>query len=351
MLKTSAELLTLTSEAAALIQRGKISFANAAARGILGEDCVGKSAAALLGADIACAQASSFIGELSVRGTRYIVRVSRMEGADAVFFSSADIPDALLNDAFMYSLRSSLMSLGLSLETLQGLADEKGDESLTRQLSAMGQSYYRVFRIVANATVVRAGREGVLGAAVCEFDMVALLHELAEDIFLLKSSPVLRVNATGAMPVTGDPTLIRQMLMNLLSNCYVHAQSCTRISISLVDCGDRVMLSVDDDGCGIAPEQLHSVFDRFRHGFDMQSMGGGAGLGLTVARTVAELHGGALLLESRPGRGTTVRASINKLTRPNLAFRAPEPPQRMTELFIGLADCLPVESFSGKFFD
>lgn len=111
------------------------------------------------------------------------------------------------------------------------------------------------------------------------------------------------------------------------------------------------MISVNDDGCGIAPDKLHFVFDRYRHGFGISDIDHGAGLGLTAALAIANLHGGTLLLESREGSGTTVRASFSRNPVPTqLLCAAQEESERgMRTLLTGLANCLPDSCFGEKY--
>ena len=110
---------------------------------------------------------------------------------------------------------------------------------------------------------------------------------------------------------------------------------------------------MDDDGCGISADELHEVFDRYRHGFALRDMGQGAGLGLTAARLIANLHGGTLLMESRQDIGTAVRVSLSLSPYADAPLKQPEtqPDLSITNLLTGLADCLPSEFYSEKFAD
>jgi signal transduction histidine kinase len=81
---------------------------------------------------------------------------------------------------------------------------------------------------------------------------------------------------------------------------------------------------VADNGEGITPEILGTVFSRFASDIPLSDAGGGAGLGLTIARGAAEKHGGALILESRPGEGTIVRATVSNGCPPSGKLRAAE---------------------------
>ena len=75
--------------------------------------------------------------------------------------------------------------------------------------------------------------------------------------------------------------------------------------------GDRLEISVTDDGPGIAPEQLEHVFERFYRAEESRSRdSGGSGLGLAIARAIVEAHGGRIEAESELGAGTTVRIDL-----------------------------------------
>ena len=353
MLQISADFLALTSEAAVLVHRGKISFANSAARAVLGEGCLGKSVGAVFGTDIACTQASSFIGEVPIQGVYYIVRVTKIDNMESIFFSRPETKLDLLSDAFVYSFRSSLMSLGISMEVSRVRAEENGDKEMLAQVAEMSRNYYKLHRIISNAAVIRGMDDGTLYFGVQRFDLRYMLQRLVDTLGVLADVPELRMAPGGPVYVSADPALIEQLMLNLLSNCFTHAIGCTRVSINLIDCVDRVMISVDDDGCGIPADKLHGVFDRFRHGYEMSAMGCGAGFGLTVVRAIAQLHGGALLLESREGRGTTARVSIGKTIADTgkLSSGGLEYEPNMSDILIGMADCLPSEKFSERFSD
>lgn len=350
MMQISAEFLALTSEAAVLVQHGKISFANSAACSILGGDCLGKSVRSLFNADIVCCQASSFVGDVPICGKQYIVRVTRIDGVSAIFFSHSDTQLDLLSSAFIYSLRSSLMSFGISVEMARLKAEALNDKILLSQMSSMSQSFFKIQRIVSNATLIRSLADHTLFIGIQEIDLGRMLRQFADTLSLIMPGPEMRLSVSENIITNADPALLEQMMLNLLSNCLIHAAGCTRVSINVLDLGEKVMISVDDDGCGIPQEEMHSVFDRFRHNNGISSMSNGAGLGLTVVRTITQLHGGVLLLESRAGKGTTVRVSLSKHSDYSAALRAGhyDYSPKISDLMIGMADCLPTDSFNDR---
>ncbi len=106
-----------------------------------------------------------------------------------------------------------------------------------------------------------------------------------------------------------DPTRIRQVLANLLTNALQHTPRGGSIRISCrAEPGEPSLISVSitDTGSGIPPEDLPHIFDRFHKSKDSR----GSGLGLAIARNLITLHGGDIRAESEPGRGTTVRFTL-----------------------------------------
>src|SRR5207248_11788462 len=100
----------------------------------------------------------------------------------------------------------------------------------------------------------------------------------------------------------GDIALMERVLENLLDNAIRYTPAGGRISVSIEYDGGRMTVRVSDSGRGIAPKDLPFIFDRFYRG---DTTGGGAGLGLAIAKRILELHGSQLSAESRVNVGTT----------------------------------------------
>ena len=349
----STDILALSGEAALLVRRNQVCFANSAACRILGGDCTGKTLKSLLGPGVTEAQAPSFIVDISLGGSSYAARVSRFQDAQLVFLHKCDSSPLPLNDALIFSMRSSLMNFGLSADMLRTGAEERGDRELLDSLRSITHSYYRMMRVLTNASLVLSVSQGSVIFSPQELDVAALTSGLVETAGMLCPELEFRLSCEQVHPVIADRQLVELMLLNLISNCLVHAKGCTRVSLNLVETKESLIISVDDDGCGIAPDQLGSVFDRYCHGFDMESMLSGAGLGLTVARSVAHLHSGTLLLESRQGHGTTVRASLGRHLESS-GLRSPrgaDAEENVKAVLTGLADCLPDSCYTERYLD
>ena len=106
--------------------------------------------------------------------------------------------------------------------------------------------------------------------------------------------------------VSGDPDRLRQLLVNLLDNAVKYTPAGGRIGLRLARDGATAVLAVSDTGAGIPPEHLPHVFERFYRADAGRSRDpGGTGLGLPIARWIAEQHAGSIELTSHPGEGTT----------------------------------------------
>ena len=102
-----------------------------------------------------------------------------------------------------------------------------------------------------------------------------------------------------------DEHRVRQILFNLLSNAANYAPSGSTVTLVCETADGEVQFSVHDDGPGMAPEVLDTVFNRF----ESRTNGGrrrGAGLGLSIVKSFVELHGGSVRIDTARNRGTTV---------------------------------------------
>ena len=347
------ELLTLTSEAAVLVRAGRAAYLNFAARELLGQDCIGKTVAQLFGADVAGTQASAFLAQIRLRGLPYAVRVTQFDGDRVYFLRPQEAMPAVMNQPFLYALRSALMNMSMSAQRLRELSEAQQNRPMLDSLCTLTREQYRILRLVNNAALILGDAEGEPVCAMQPFNLSALFASLLDAIrdFL----PDVRIQAQlgNNIPICADPSLMKSLLMNLLSNALLHAHGLSRISVSLTDASQSVVLAVDDDGCGIAPDALYQVFDRYRHSFDLRQMNTGPGLGLTAARLITQLHHGTLLLESRPEHGTTLRASLSKagLEQARLQATGNCIVCETRDVLTGLADCLSTDCYREQYLD
>jgi two-component system CheB/CheR fusion protein len=130
--------------------------------------------------------------------------------------------------------------------------------------------------------------------------------------FIDRRRHALAVNARTSLFVHGDGTRIAQIIGNLLHNAAKFTPEGGRIGVELAHQVDRAVIEVTDSGEGMASDQIERAFEMFAR-IDRKGSGGdrGLGIGLALARRLAELHGGTLTAESRGvGLGTTMRLTL-----------------------------------------
>jgi two-component system OmpR family sensor kinase/two-component system sensor histidine kinase BaeS len=108
--------------------------------------------------------------------------------------------------------------------------------------------------------------------------------------------------------VKADADRIGQVLSNLLTNANKYAQQGATVQLTAGRVGSEVEFAVSDDGPGLGEEELEHVFERFWRAQSGETQAvGGTGLGLAIAKSLIELHGGAISADSKPGKGATFR--------------------------------------------
>jgi signal transduction histidine kinase len=111
--------------------------------------------------------------------------------------------------------------------------------------------------------------------------------------------------------IRADQNRIDQVLGNLVRNALTHLPPGGLIRLEASTYPGGVLFSVSDNGPGISPEELPYIFERFYRADRSRARAtGGAGLGLSIARSLVETHGGRIRAASEPGEGTTISFMI-----------------------------------------
>ena len=115
----------------------------------------------------------------------------------------------------------------------------------------------------------------------------------------------IEINCRGEAEIFADPILFNRVIGNLIDNALRFTPENGSIQIAIRDLGGSAEICVRDTGSGIPPEHLPRVFDRFYRA-DPSRSAGGTGLGLALAKSIVDLHGGSATIQSQVGQGTTV---------------------------------------------
>lgn len=136
------------------------------------------------------------------------------------------------------------------------------------------------------------------------------LAELAADVVagFAETGAAVGFERQADLPARGDPVALRRALSNLIDNAVRYGRAAT---VTARRAGPSIVIAVADDGPGLPPERLDSVFEPFERGEASRSrQTGGTGLGLTVARQAARAHGGDVVLSNRPEGGLEARLHL-----------------------------------------
>ena len=140
-------------------------------------------------------------------------------------------------------------------------------------------------------------------ASFSQFDLGPLLAEVCQ--FHRDMAPRARIEdriAAEAMPMLGDPRLIFQLFSNILSNAAKYSPDEGVIEVEAERRGEKLAVSVKDQGLGIPAEDRERLFERYFRGSNVSGTVG-TGIGLHLVRIVLDLHGGEIVVESREGEG------------------------------------------------
>ncbi|HEX6314721.1 MAG TPA: ATP-binding protein, partial [Gemmatimonadaceae bacterium] len=190
---------------------------------------------------------------------------------------------------------------------LQWALDDRRSAAETREaLAAVGAEIEWTARMIDDLLLLARGENRELAVARRPFGLATIVEEVAEITQLMAAERPITVERCDTPDATalGDPGYTRQILLNLASNAVRHAGPGT-VRFEVLRQGARVGVTVRDSGDGIAPEHLPRLFDRFyRVEASRSREHGGAGLGLAIARMLAELQTGEITVDSAPGRGS-----------------------------------------------
>jgi heavy metal sensor kinase len=172
----------------------------------------------------------------------------------------------------------------------------------------------RTSQVVDSLMVLARADSGTEALKFVETDVVPVVREAAEQgqkLAKTRNSKFLSSLPDLAVPVLADPDALRRALLILMDNAVKYTPSGGSINVTLKSQDGLAVISVSDTGIGIAEEDLAHVFDRFWRADKARSREqGGAGLGLSIAKWIIEMHHGTIGVKSGPGEGARFDISI-----------------------------------------
>lgn len=199
------------------------------------------------------------------------------------------------------------------------LAQSTRDESEYREgLRVIDEQVRRLTKIVQEMFTLARADAGGLALHYNDFYLDEMILETSRtaEVLAMRKDVKVALGKLTETPYRGDEGLLRQMLLNLLDNAIRHTLPGGSVSLKLQQHDSQYEIIVSDTGRGIPLEAQSHIFERFYHVDKARSRdkptedSGGAGLGLSIARWIAEAHRGALKLQHSDQTGTTFVASL-----------------------------------------
>jgi two-component system sensor histidine kinase BaeS len=182
-------------------------------------------------------------------------------------------------------------------------ADEQTTTSLHEEVNHLS-------KLVDDLQALALSDAGALNIRKEKVDLSALTAQAADAFATRLAQRQISLQAYPDKGVTliGDPHRLRQLLHNLLQNCYGYVESGGRVRVLLMRSAGSAELVLEDSGPGVAEDQLEHLFDRFYRGDSSRSRSlGGSGLGLSICKNIVEAHGGAILARQSDLGGLKIR--------------------------------------------
>lgn len=238
------------------------------------------------------------IGELSAAVNNMIKELKASEKMKNDFISTVS-----------HELRTPLTAIKGWGETLLDISDT--DKELTKRgISVIIRESDRLSELLEELLDFSRIQGGALSLRTEKMDVLA---ELDEAVYVFKE----RAKREGMelnyavtdmpTPMNGDPDKIKQVFVNILDNALKYSNQGGKIDVSADVDGNMLSVSISDSGCGIAPEDLPRVTEKF---FKANISVRGSGIGLAVCEEIVRRHGGSLTFESGLGKGTTVTVTL-----------------------------------------
>jgi signal transduction histidine kinase len=205
-----------------------------------------------------------------------------------------------------HDLRTPLANMQAMLEALEdGLAEpEQYLPALRDQVRTLGMLVDDLFELARIDA-------GALTLELHEAPLAELVHSCLRGLEAEAAARGVALEAEVGDDVTARfaPDKVERVLLNLLTNSLRHTPSDGAVAVRVEPREGEVEVTVEDTGEGLAPEDEWRMFERFWRG-DRARRGGGAGLGLAIARGLVEAHGGRIWAENRPGGGARVSFTL-----------------------------------------
>ncbi|KUO76435.1 MAG: hypothetical protein APF77_17925 [Clostridia bacterium BRH_c25] len=227
----------------------------------------------------------------------------------------AKVFDGMKNDFFSnlsHELRTPLNVIMSTLQFLESMMKSNSkngiDNSIKKYTGIMKQNCFRQLRLINNLIDITKIDSGFFEVKMQNHNIVNIVENITlsvSEFIKAKSIDLIFDTDVEEKVIACDPDNIERIVLNLLSNAVKFTNEGGSINVSMFDKGERIIISVKDTGIGIPEEKLDIIFDRFRQvDKSLNRAQEGSGIGLSLVKSIVEMHGGSICVQSEHGKGT-----------------------------------------------
>jgi signal transduction histidine kinase len=200
---------------------------------------------------------------------------------------------------------AAILGLAITLERGDVHLEEADAKDLARRIAANAR---RLERLVTNLLDLDRLARGIVEPKLEEVDVAGLVRRVLEESQLIEEERLQTDLRSVVLPV--DVAKVERIVENLLANTARHTPSNASIWVAVRPEPSGVLIVVEDSGAGVSEELRDAIFEPFRQGPDAPQHSPGVGVGLTLVRRFAELHGGRAWVQDREGGGASFRVFL-----------------------------------------
>jgi two-component system phosphate regulon sensor histidine kinase PhoR len=329
-------------------QENRITFVNAEAQRVLGQDAealTSKTLSEVLPAMseddvIPAARFSRPLPDIEIGGEVFSPSVRSLPSAadDELTIALRNVTERRQREArrldfysmIAHDLRSPLSALLMRNDLL--LRGRRGvlTAEMISDLQKMGTNMRGLVALINDFLDFARMEEGVHKMERSRFDVGVLIGEIVDDFRPLVDSThqEIRIEAADPISVQGDRRRLQQALTNLIANAIKFTPAGGTIVLRTALSGHWCEVQIDDNGPGIEPDVLPTLFQRYSRAPNRARNAEGTGLGLLIVREIVEAHGGKVGVESTPGKGSRFWFRVPGIEAAQPTLSAPRPDTR-----------------------
>ncbi len=213
-----------------------------------------------------------------------------------------------------HELRTPLSPIKGWASTLLQVGDTLQPEERRAAIQSILRQSQRLERLIVNLLEMSKIEHGILEAADADVDIGAVVHHVVGDFEKTSPDRAFAVHARGSFCARAKELWVEQIVTNLVSNAVKYSRETEPVEVTIDQLDGRIGIAIRDHGCGIPAHELQRVFERF-HRVRETTTQTGTGLGLYIARQLAEEMDGGISVESAPGQGSTFVLDLPAVAR------------------------------------